>query len=279
MPTYLKPIPVPAQADVAALSATVVDHAAALGDGRWGVTPYVDGIRINVGWTEILTALPKHLRLIVDGNLARSVKLPRSVALFEGKDDRGFYPTVPGSVLAEIPYRPIEGFRAATKLLLPSLMKAVGLAGRRRAGRGIKEGHRQQVVNELGELLGRTLPAPNFGGPSSPKAEDGADLMEGALRRALSSDYERNPAARAQCLEHHGSACIVCGFSFEAIYGPLGRGFIHVHHVVPVSSRGGRYAVSPIEDLVPVCPNCHAMLHRIEPPLSIQALRDLIARP
>ena len=49
---------------------------------------------------------------------------------------------------------------------------------------------------------------------------------------------------------------------FEETYGELGRGFIHVHHLVPISSIGKTYQIDPINDLAPVCPNCHAMLHR-----------------
>ena len=49
---------------------------------------------------------------------------------------------------------------------------------------------------------------------------------------------------------------------FEEKYGVIGRGFIHVHHIVPISTIRESYQVDPVRDLVPVCPNCHAMLHR-----------------
>ena len=104
-----------------------------------------------------------------------------------------------------------------------------------------------------------------------------AELMEGALHRVVSSQYERNPAARLACIEHYGANCFVCGFSFEATYGELGHGFIHVHHLVPVSSIGKEYQVNPIEDLRPVCPNCHAMLHRKDPPFAVEDLQSLIS--
>jgi len=101
--------------------------------------------------------------------------------------------------------------------------------------------------------------------------------MEGALRRVVSSEYERNPAARLACIEHYGASCVVCGFSFESTYGEFGRGFIHVHHLTPVSAIGKEYRVDPIADLRPVCPNCHAMLHRQDPPFTIEELRDLMS--
>jgi 5-methylcytosine-specific restriction protein A len=84
---------------------------------------------------------------------------------------------------------------------------------------------------------------------------------EGALRRVYVNAYERNPAARAACIAHYGPACVVCGFDFALVYGPLAVGFIHVHHLVPLSQAGDQYEVDPVADLRPVCPNCHAIIH------------------
>lgn len=86
-------------------------------------------------------------------------------------------------------------------------------------------------------------------------------LTEGKVSKSVSVTHERNLKARQICLKHNGYNCKVCGMDFEKMYGELGKGFIHVHHIVPVSERGGEYEVDPIKDLVPVCPNCHAMLH------------------
>jgi len=103
-----------------------------------------------------------------------------------------------------------------------------------------------------------------------------AILLEGAPVDVVLSTYERNPAARAACLSHYGLACKVCGADFEMTYGDLGRGFIHVHHLNPLSSDANEHSVDPINDLRPVCPNCHAMLHRRDPPITIEGLRALI---
>jgi 5-methylcytosine-specific restriction enzyme A len=88
--------------------------------------------------------------------------------------------------------------------------------------------------------------------------------------------YERDRAARQACISHYGLACVVCGLRFEERYGVLGAGFIHVHHVVPLSELGPNYKLDPVADLRPVCPNCHGMLHRRRPPISIEALRDAV---
>jgi len=69
----------------------------------------------------------------------------------------------------------------------------------------------------------------------------------------------------------------VCGFSFESAYGELGRDYIHVHHVLPLAEVNEEYEVDPIRDLRPVCPNCHAMLHRKSPALSVDELKEQIS--
>jgi len=100
--------------------------------------------------------------------------------------------------------------------------------------------------------------------------------LEGTKRSQMITTYERNPEAREECLRHHGRRCQVCSLAFEDRYGAIGKGFIHAHHVVPVSGIGQEYEVDPVNDLRPVCPNCHAMLHKRTPPLSIHELKRMI---
>jgi len=101
--------------------------------------------------------------------------------------------------------------------------------------------------------------------------------VEGATTRITVNAYERNPAARRDCIRLFGSACTVCGFDFGKVYGVLGEGYIHVHHVVPLSDVGREYVMDPANDLVPVCANCHAMLHRRSNVLSVEELKDCLA--
>jgi putative restriction endonuclease len=134
---------------------------------------------------------------------------------------------------------------------------------------------RPEVVTALRELgwvsehLGVQLQPEELSSPSS--------LIEGASLRVTVNIYERSAEARQQCIEHHGCTCSVCGFDFGRAYGELGHGYIHVHHLTPLADIGEQYAVDPIHDLRPVCPNCHAMLHRREPPLSITDLQSIYA--
>ena len=89
-------------------------------------------------------------------------------------------------------------------------------------------------------------------------------LYEGTSMTVLVNKYERSREARDKCIEHHGLLCCVCGFDFGAVYGELGKGFIHVHHRRSLSNLSTKrpHIVDPVKDLVPVCPNCHCMLHR-----------------
>ncbi len=87
-------------------------------------------------------------------------------------------------------------------------------------------------------------------------------IYEGLKTTVSVNKYERSSLARSRCIEENGVSCSICGMNFEETYGELGKGFIHVHHVIPVSEIGKEYKVDFKKDLIPVCPNCHAMLHR-----------------
>lgn len=104
-------------------------------------------------------------------------------------------------------------------------------------------------------------------------------VFEGAKKEITVNSYERNHEARAICIAAHGCKCAVCGMDFEIKYGDLGRGYIHVHHIVPISTIGREYELDPVKDLVPVCPNCHAMLHRHpDKVLTIDELKRIIKK-
>ncbi len=102
-------------------------------------------------------------------------------------------------------------------------------------------------------------------------------LPEGAVRRVTVNAYERNRIARSRCIAHYGTNCFVCGFSFGLRYGKQLEGFIHVHHLRQLSDIAAEYEVDPIADLRPVCPNCHAVIHRRNPPLTIDEVKQMLA--
>jgi 5-methylcytosine-specific restriction protein B len=90
--------------------------------------------------------------------------------------------------------------------------------------------------------------------------------------------HKRSNQARQACINHWGIECKVCGTNFEKLYGPIGKDFIHVHHLNPMHNAADRREIDPINDLRPVCPNCHAMLHTSDPPLKLKALMAMLYR-
>lgn len=102
--------------------------------------------------------------------------------------------------------------------------------------------------------------------------------FEGLTKASIVNAYERNAKARSACIAFHSPICQACSIDFGEVYGKLGEGFIHVHHKIPLHQINERYEVDPINDLVPVCPNCHAMIHRSKPMLTIEELARNIRR-
>lgn len=100
--------------------------------------------------------------------------------------------------------------------------------------------------------------------------------LEGSQYQVVCNKYERSPINRELCLAKKGYVCNICGFNFEKTYGVVGKRFIHVHHITPVSELGPDYRINPEEDLIPVCPNCHAMLHRRKPPYLPEELKKIM---
>lgn len=100
--------------------------------------------------------------------------------------------------------------------------------------------------------------------------------IEGATKQVTVNAYERNKEARDECIAHYGAKCSVCCFDFGQTYGKVGVGYIHVHHLRQLASIGEEYAVDPIKDLLPVCANCHAIVHRRTPPFSVEEVQAML---
>ena len=100
-------------------------------------------------------------------------------------------------------------------------------------------------------------------------------LYEGTKKKITVNAYERSSQARQACINEYGYKCSICNFDFEKIYGEIGKNFIHVHHLKSLSEINEKYHINPVKDLRPVCPNCHAMLHKRVPAFSID---DIISK-
>lgn len=100
--------------------------------------------------------------------------------------------------------------------------------------------------------------------------------VEGGYTKAIYNRYERSSANRAVCLSVKGSVCVACGEDPGIKYKMDGKRVVHVHHLTPVSQMGGRRPVDPIKELVPLCPNCHNVAHKRNPPFTPGEIRNLI---
>lgn len=100
--------------------------------------------------------------------------------------------------------------------------------------------------------------------------------VEGQAKQALVTYYERKKVNREACIQLHGALCVVCGFDFAEHYGALGVGYIEVHHLKPLSEIRKSHCINVQTDLLPLCSNCHSMVHREDPPVSIDRLRDIV---
>lgn len=85
---------------------------------------------------------------------------------------------------------------------------------------------------------------------------------EGQASYGYSKKYERNLKNRLAAIKIHGCKCLCCGFDFEKVYGERGAGFIEIHHNKPLYSLEEEIVINPEIDLIPVCSNCHRMIHR-----------------
>ncbi|MEK5063707.1 HNH endonuclease [Cytobacillus sp. FSL R5-0596] len=103
-------------------------------------------------------------------------------------------------------------------------------------------------------------------------------MLEGKAVQYYGNKYERSPVNRKKALELHGFCCKVCDFNFEKAYGERGKEFIEVHHIKPLHTLGGKQEFfDPRTDLIPVCSNCHRIIHRRpDNVLSIDEMKKIV---
>jgi predicted HNH restriction endonuclease len=130
---------------------------------------------------------------------------------------------------------------------------------------------RPEVVQAL---LACGMSSTGIAGPDEVAVQ--SKYVEGAVRSVVVNAYERNPVARARCIEAHGAVCAVCGFNFKLVYGEAADGYIHVHHLRPLAALAQEYEVDPVNDLRPVCPNCHSVIHLANPPYTLEQVQAML---
>lgn len=110
--------------------------------------------------------------------------------------------------------------------------------------------------------------------------DEGAEASEGGVLTRVHRYRERNAKLRSKKIasvlaKGRAIACEICDFDFEARYGDRGRGFIEVHHLLPLHELTEARA-NRLEDLALVCANCHRMLHASKPWLTLEELKGMI---
>jgi 5-methylcytosine-specific restriction enzyme A len=248
------------------------DYAHSVAPAAWGVTLYRDLFRLNVGQVEVLVVGREFIRL----NCVGTVGMPPFVgALFEEPD----YRSVPDPKCAFV--GPLAQFLAVRAELQLAHLAFIEVVGRKRSGEPVagspfRKSHSPGLI-----AYARTFLATGADAVADWRAGDeiaATGLFEGTVTTVTVNAYERNPEARAQCIAHYGPVCVVCGFDFGTVYGNVAEGFIHVHHLKPLSEIGEEYEVDPVADLRPVCPNCHAVIHLGGEGRSIEDVQAMMRR-
>jgi len=121
-------------------------------------------------------------------------------------------------------------------------------------------------------ILDQKLWEPN----SDYEASHTSGVLEGGKMVYFSVKYERVKSNRDKAIKIHGYNCCICNINFKETYGEIGEGFIHIHHLKPLFSLESEVIPDPSKDLVPVCPNCHAIIHRVKGKvISIEEMKQL----
>ncbi|TCZ74907.1 HNH endonuclease [Flaviaesturariibacter aridisoli] len=102
-------------------------------------------------------------------------------------------------------------------------------------------------------------------------------FQEGKLLQVQVNRYERDPKARKACLALHKPYCAGCAVDFKKMYGSDIVDIIHVHHIKPLAGYSKKRVTDVAKDLVPLCPNCHAVVHSGKKLMAISELKKRLA--
>lgn len=150
-------------------------------------------------------------------------------------------------------------------------------------GRALYEAHRDSLQVLIGFSLDDSEPALRQIATNQPiEILDDAIIREGELRLRTTEYRTRSRELRDLAVGHYSQAgyirCSACEFEFGRAYGPIGEGYIQIHHLKPVSfMRGEPMSMGDaLANVRPLCANCHQMAHRQTPPLKIADLRSVV---
>jgi 5-methylcytosine-specific restriction protein A len=246
----------------------------------WSLTLFTDKIRLNVGPVEVLVLSPDEVYLVLydpqDGNFVEG-----AVDSYIGASAIHYSSVPVNHFLCHLPPAKISELYP---LIADSHQQFIRKSAERRKKTSWINSFSPGVIRYLNALLQTNLSMPSYYSHIDDEAlfpdqiSTDKTHFEGAPNNVPVNRYERDKEAREICIHYYGLSCYVCNFNFKKVYGTPGDNFIHVHHLLPLSEINERHQVNPITDLRPVCPNCHVMIHRREPPYTIEEVRLMLAK-
>lgn len=172
---------------------------------------------------------------------------------------------------------PSEKLFALVSELNTAVIERIGSQNYRLAKRSQNK-YEPKIIEFLHQELNQPIPEPGVDLQLPEEISEIKAPYEGTRKQISVNAYERNRVARDTCLKHYGFRCSVCAQCMSEIYGTVAEELIHVHHCKPLSEIQEGYEVDPIKHLRPVCPNCHAVIHRRKPPYTIEEVKDFLEK-
>lgn len=134
-----------------------------------------------------------------------------------------------------------------------------------------------RCTQELFDVFRAALGIEEAAGPTKEAPAAQRSYAEGRRMAAERLFFARNPRLAAAAKAYHGTACMVCGFEFGRAYGELGTGYIEAHHLDPLSERDAAEwtatVTTNVDQVAVVCANCHRMIHRKRPALTLEQVK------
>ena len=231
-----------------AANGKMYDHASAF--AAWGYIDWRQRVHYNIGDSVYIYCTKPYMRVMYK-TVVEKVNLPFNSIT----DDKELWHDI------EEYNKALTGKYARLKLVEQVDRDALSLKNLKKHGLKAAPQEPIRISDDLAEYIDKYI-KDDFEEGVFPESSLPEDSYEGATKLTVVNKYERSSIARQRCIEYHGCQCTVCGLNFEKKYGEIGKDFIHVHHIVPLNQIGKEYVVDFKNDLTPVCPNCHAMLHR-----------------
>ena len=103
------------------------------------------------------------------------------------------------------------------------------------------------------------------------------EAMEGERYKAEAMFRKRSRALIDAKKAKSNGHCEICDLSFKKQYGLTDRDCLIAHHIDPISERS-KASKTTLDDIALLCPNCHAVIHAFDEPLSIDNMKQKIKK-